>query len=84
MMAVYIADIEMKAIPLNSKSRLHPIVVRKEKYPLLLDEDHKIDPICFKRVSKNLLKDKSVNYDRYRITINMSNVKFSTNVYTVR
>ncbi len=81
MTAVYIADIEMRAVPINRNSRLHPIVVRKEKYPLLLDENHNIVHECFKRVSKTLLKDKASNYDRYKITISLSNVKFSTKVY---
>ncbi len=81
MTAVYIADIEMRAVPIKKNSRLQPIVVRKEKYPLLLDENKNIVHECFKRVSKTLLKDKASNYDRYKITISISNVKFSTKVY---
>lgn len=81
MTAIYIADIVMKAVPISSRSRLHPIVIRREKYPLLLDDDLKIEPESFKRVSKTLLKDKAVNYDKYRITIEISNIKFSSKVY---
>lgn len=81
MTAVYIADIVMKAVPIKKNSRLQPIVVRKDMYPLLLDENHNIVHECFKRVSKTLLKDKASNYDRYRITITISNIKFSTKVY---
>ena len=81
MTAVYIADIEMRAVPIKKNSRLHPIVIRKEMYPLLLDENHNLSYDELRRVSKRLMKDKSSNYDRYRVSISLSNVKFSTKVY---
>lgn len=78
---VYIADIEMKAIPIAKNSRLHPIYVKVNKYPLLLDSNGTIVSECKKRTCKNLMKDKSANYDRYSVTLKYNNPKFSTKVY---
>lgn len=78
---VYIAEIEMKAVPTAKNSRLHPIVVKYDKYPILLDENGNIPYECKKRTCKNLMGDKSVNYERYTVTLKYKNPKFSTKAY---
>lgn len=78
---VYIVDLEMKAVPSAKNSRLHPINVKADKYPVLLDEQGIIPYECKKRVCKTLMKDKSINYDRYIVTLNYKNPKFSTKSY---
>ena len=78
---VYIVDLEMKAIPLAKNSRLHPIRVMAEKYPVILNENGEIQIDCKKRICKSLMKNRSVNYDRYMITLNYKNPKFSTKIY---
>lgn len=71
----------MKAVPAAKNSRLYPINVKTEKYPVLLDEQGRIPYECKKRVCKNFMKDKSSNYDRYIVTLNYKNPKFSTKAY---
>lgn len=78
---VYIAEIVMKAVPASKKSRLHPINATHDKYPILLDEHGNITHECKKRICKNLMGDKSVNYDRYIVTLKYKNQKFSTKSY---
>lgn len=78
---VYIADLVMKAIPRNKKSRLHGIVVSVQKYPIILDTDGSIPPDTHKFICKSLMKKRSSRYDDYVIKLNYSNQKFSTKVY---
>lgn len=78
---VYIVDLEMKAVPRLPKSRLHPITIKAEKYPVILDERGVIVDSCKRRVSKSLMKSKSVNYDSYVVTLKYTNPKFSTKIY---
>lgn len=71
----------MKAVPIAKNSRLHPIISRQEKYPILLDENGNIPYESKKRICKRLMGSKSDSYDKYRITLKFTNEKFSTKQY---
>lgn len=78
--AVFIADIVLIAKPASSKSRLHQVTIRKSGFPLVLDVDtHEIAyrDMKYRRILKGHI-DMS-NYEKYRVTMDISNVKFSTN-----
>lgn len=77
---VYIVDLTMKAVPTN-KSRLHPVTIFKEKYPVRLDKNGNISEDRKRMICKKLLKEKSVNYDRYIIRLTYVNPKFSSKIY---
>lgn len=81
---VYIVDLEMRAVPRLTKSRLHPISVKSNKHPVTLNSDGSIAEDSKKRISKSLMKKKAVNYDNYIVTIKYSNPKFSTKIYEPR
>lgn len=78
---VYIVDLEMKAVPIAKNSRLQPISVKSERRPVILDENGNIEAASRKRSCMTLLEGRSMNYDKYRITLKYTNPKFSTKTY---
>lgn len=71
----------MRAVPIAKNSRLQPINVKSERRPVVLDEHGNIEAGSRKRTCKTLLEGRSMNYDKYRITLKYTNPKFSTKVY---
>lgn len=74
--SVYIADIDIKLIPVNKKSRLHPIHKVLTRYPLVMVDDKDVDHDSLVRSVNRMFKDRDMS--RYRLTYKVSNLKFST------
>jgi hypothetical protein len=78
-MGVYICSLVVRMTPIKRNSRLHPIVLRLENQPVVLDENQNINKDYIMMTVKRVAKNKDLN--RYHITFSLSNVKFSTNCY---
>jgi hypothetical protein len=74
--SVYIADIDIKLIPLNSKSRLHPIHKVLTRYPVVLIDDKDVYHEMFVKSVNRMFKDREMS--RYRLVYKVSNLNFSS------
>jgi hypothetical protein len=74
--SVYIADVDVKLIPINKKSRLHPIHKVLNRYPVVLVDDKDVHHEMFVKSVNRMFKDRDMT--RYRLVYKVSNLKFSS------
>jgi hypothetical protein len=82
--AVYITDTVVRLTPINNKSRLHPVIISVTGQPMILNKDDlRIPDDKYEQTVKMIVKNRinMDNFSRYRSTIELSNIKFSTKHY---
>ena len=70
--------------PIGNKSRLSPVIVKVTGQPMILNKnDHKIPEDKYIHMIRMIVKDRinMDNFSRYKVTIEISNIKFSTKHY---
>jgi len=82
--AVYITDTVVIMTPIGKKSRLSPVIVKVTGQPMILNKnDHRIPEDKYTHMIRMIVKDRinMDNFSRYKVTIEISNIKFSTKHY---
>jgi len=82
--AVYITDTVVRLTPIGNKSRLHPVIISVTGQPMILNKhDQKIPADNYDHTVKMIVKNRinMENFSRYRSTVELSNIKFSTKHY---
>ncbi len=74
--SVYIADIDIKMIPVKNKSRLHPVHKVLTRYPVVMIDDKDVYHEMFIKSVNRMFKDRDMT--RYRLVYKVSNLKFSS------
>jgi hypothetical protein len=70
--------------PIGKKSRLSPVIVKVTGQPMILNKnDHRIPEDKYTHMIRMIVKDRinMDNFSRYKVTIEISNIKFSTKHY---
>lgn len=70
--------------PIDKKSRLSPVIVKVTGQPMILNKhDQKIPEDKYISMIRMIVKDRinMENFSRYKVQIEISNIKFSTKHY---
>lgn len=81
---MYITDTVVRLTPIGKKSRLSPVIVKVDGQPMVLNKhDQKIPEEKYDYIIRMIVKNRinMENFLKYKSTIEISNVKFSTKHY---
>lgn len=76
--SVYIADLKVRMTPKSPKSKLHPVIIEMQQYPIVMYDDGSVDEDSVVSAVKRYLKGRVNDFSKYVLKYDISNVKYST------